>query len=105
MPKGHLYRRFRKLSKILAKERKTISLRKIALAHGITTPKGAPNKRLVSWMADGYMPKRIDTLRRSGLLTEEPPVIRDEPRRRVLIGAWRKGRRWVSPEEYFGARS
>jgi hypothetical protein len=90
---------------LLAKERKTMSLRKIALTHGITTPSGEPNKRLVSWIADGYMPKQADTLRRSGLLAEEPPVIHDEPLRRVLIGAWRKGRRWVSPEEYFGGHS
>lgn len=104
MPNGHLYRRFRKLSKTLAKERSKMSLRKIALSHGITTPSGAPNKRLVSHMADGYMPRQEDTQRRAGLLNPEPPVIHDEPPRRVLTGAWRKDGRWVSPEEYFGAK-
>jgi hypothetical protein len=105
MPKGHLYRRFRKLSKILVKEHKTMSERKIAIKHHITTPDGDPNKALVSLMIRGYMPKMLDTQRRAGLLKPEPPVIKDEPARRVLIGAWRKDRRWVGPEEYFGARS
>jgi hypothetical protein len=39
------------------------------------------------------------------LLLSGPPVVRDEPTRYVLTGAWKLHGHWVGPEEYFGARS
>ena len=83
-----------------------MSERKVAKAFGITTPTGEPNGSLVKMLIDGYIPSREDTLRRCGLLpTTKPPIIRDEPARRVLVGAWKLQGHWVSPEDYFGARS
>jgi len=92
-------RKIQKLARKLAKAHKTMSYPQIAKAFGITTPTGAPNPRLVKWLTEGYRPSHEDTLRRSGLLADAPPVIHDEPARRVLTGPWKLDSRWVSPEE------
>jgi hypothetical protein len=93
------------LARKIAKASLTMSRLQVAKTFEIVTPAGLPNKRAVKYLADGYLPKREDTLRRWGLLKPATPRPVIEPSRRVLIGAWKRGRRWVSPEEYFGARS
>jgi hypothetical protein len=82
-----------------------MSFRKVARFYNILTPGGKPNGGMVKRLIQGYQPKRQNTLLRCGLLpTVLPIIIPEEPARRVLIGAWKMGGSWVSPEQYFGAR-
>jgi hypothetical protein len=74
----------------------------VAKTFGMITPSGQLNTRAVAHILTGYIPRKIDTLRRWGLLAPATPPV--EPARRVLTGAWKLCGRWVSPEEYFGAR-
>lgn len=97
-------RSIRRLSKIMASANRSMSFRQVAKTYQITTPKGKPNPGMVKRIIDGYQPKRRSTLARCPV-PPRPPRIKHEPIRRVLVGAWRKDRRWVGPEEYFGARS
>ena len=74
---------------------------------GIVTPDGRYNKKAVTLLLEGYIPAHEETLRRWGLLGKDaqPAIVLDEPARRVVTGAWKIGGQWVSPEEFFGARS
>jgi hypothetical protein len=95
----------RRVAQKLAIAHRSMSFRQVAKLYGIVTESGKPNPGLVKHLIDGYQPRRPDTLRRCGLLrAPRPRMLPEEPTRRVLIGAWKRGRRWVSPEEYFGAR-
>ena len=101
-----LIQRTQRLAARLEKACLTMSRRQAARAYGITTPNGEPNGIMVKHLIDGYVPVRDDTLLRCGLLpTVIPLVIPEENARRVLTGAWKLGGHWVSPEEFFGARS
>ena len=83
-----------------------MSFPKLAKLYGITTPAGQPNPGMVKRLIDGYQPKRLATLKRCGIFPAHPiATFGEEPDRRVLVGAWKLHGRWVSPEEYFGARS
>jgi len=98
-------RPIRRLAKLLAKERRFLSYPKLAKKYQITTPAGKPNPGMVKRLIEGYQPHRPATLRRCPVPPAPPPVIHDEPARRVLIGAWRLDGRWVGPEEIFGVRT
>jgi len=88
------------------KAARKMSRHQVAKAYGMITPSGQLNTRAVTHILAGYIPRNIDTLRRWGLLTDiASPIIRDEPARRVLTGAWKLHGNWVRPEEYFGRRS
>jgi hypothetical protein len=95
----------RRLAKNLKKAARKMSERKVAILFNITTPEGKPNSGMVHKIMHGYQPAKRDTLKRCGLLKRQRKIIHDEPARRVLTGAWKLGKRWVSPEEFCGVRS
>ena len=99
-------RQIRHKASEIKKAARRMSRLQVAKRFGIVTPSGQPNKKAVTFLLTGYIPTNLDTQQRWGLLADpEPQPIQEEPARRVLIGAWKLHGLWVSPEEFFGARS
>jgi hypothetical protein len=95
-------RPMKRLARILAKEHRFMSFPQLAKKYSITTPEGKPNPGMVKRIIEGYQPRKADTLNRCPIPPIPTPEI-IEPQRRVLLGAWKLGKNWVTPEDYFHA--